>query len=125
MRHGRIHRRGYSLANIFMLLAALAVVFALARSVLAEGGLRRKLSWGLAAASAGCGITGAIAGGVVSYSQRRKLGVLVLGSAVGFATGLCAGALLCLRAQSWLYLLGAALLIVVALFLRLAQRSGR
>ena len=118
-------RRAYSLAVLFLFLAAMAVLFALTRSAWVEGNYKLSVPsrWFIAAVLIGS-LVGCCCGGIVAHSHRRKPATVALGCCAGLLTGAAAAGLLYAGPNAWFYLAGAALLVIVSLFFRMASPGG-
>ena len=124
MRHHRRRRRvlplrrGYSLAALFLLMATIAVVAAMASSVPSWS----KVAWNVAIPNLVVGfLGGAILGGTLGIHYERRIRSTLAGIAMGAVVGLVAGALTIAEFSPLMALMQCAVLLALAVVVRIAS----
>lgn len=110
--------RGYSLASLFLLVTATAVLAGLARNIFQTG-----IQPVIISIHAGVGsFLGFLAGAVIGFGYPRRLRGMLLGSFVGWLTGGVCAALAAAGGSPWLFVLGAAALVALGFTSRWIRR---
>jgi hypothetical protein len=113
-------RRGYSLAALFLLIATVAVLAAMASSVPAWN----KIPWGVATPNLLIGfIGGSMIGGTTGIQYERRLRSTLVGMLVGSQAGMIAAALSISNFNPFMAFLQCAVLVMLALLVRLTTTS--
>lgn len=109
-------RRGYSLAALFVLMATIAVLAAMASSVPSW----QKVAWNVAIPNLVVGfLGGALLGGTIGIHYERRARSMIAGIFVGAAAGLIGGALSFADFNPFMALLQCAVLVALAVLVRL------